>query len=136
LLSWLWLLWLLWPLLLLLLLFLFCEMVPDSATRRGANDAMMAGHVPRYTTDNGTLDAAFRLGTVRADQEHKTQQGCGKHLHLHCPTPRHTITPSLLPQRTPLKNTTARLKLHNSLPPRAAASALHPAAVTLGLAVP
>jgi hypothetical protein len=81
-------------LLLLLLLFLFCQMMPDSATGRRANDAMMARHVPSYAPYYGTLDATFRLGTVRADQEHKTQQGCGKHLHLRCHTLRHTITPS------------------------------------------
>jgi hypothetical protein len=89
----LWLLWLLRRLPLLLLLFLFCEMMPDSATGRRANDAMVASHMPCYAAYNRTLDATFRLGTVRADQEHKTQQGCGKHLHLHCNTPRHTITP-------------------------------------------
>jgi hypothetical protein len=87
-------------LLLLFLLFLFCEMVPDSATGRRANDAMMASHVPCYAAYNGTLDATFRLGTVRADHEHQAQQGCGKHLPVHCNNPRHTITPSL---RTPLR---------------------------------
>jgi hypothetical protein len=92
----LWLLLLLLPL--LLLLFLFCEMMPDSATGRCANDAMMASHVPCHAPYNGTLDATFRLGTVRADQEHKAHQGCAKRLHLHCHTPRHTITPSLRPR--------------------------------------
>jgi hypothetical protein len=89
---------------LLLLLFLFREMMPDSATGRRTNDPMMASHVPCYATYNGTLDATFCVGTVRADQEHKTQQGCGKHLHLHCHIPRHTIPPSLCTTiRTPLR---------------------------------
>jgi hypothetical protein len=86
--------------LLLLLLFLFCEMMPDGATGRRANHAMMASHVPCYAPYNGTLDATFRLGTVRADHDHQAQQGCGKHLPVHCNNPRHTITPSL---RTPLR---------------------------------
>jgi hypothetical protein len=104
-----------------LLLFLFCEMMSNSATGRRANDAMMASHVPCHAPYNGTLDATFRLGTVRADQEHETHQGCGKRLHLHCPTPRHTITPSLRPQIClyALKNTTVLPKLQNSLPRRA-----------------
>jgi hypothetical protein len=79
--------------LLLLQLFLFSEVMPDSATGRRAHDAMMASHVPCYGPYDGTLDAAFRLGTVRAEQEHKTQQACGKHLHLYCHTLRHTISP-------------------------------------------
>jgi len=83
--------------LLLLLLFLFCEMVPDSATGRCANDAMMTSHVPCYAPYNSTLEATFRIGSVRADQEHKTHQGCTKRLRLHYPIPRHTITPSLWP---------------------------------------
>jgi len=54
---------------------------------------MMVGHVPCYGAYSGTLDATFRLGTGRSDQEHKAQQGRGKRLH----PPRHTITPSLQP---------------------------------------
>jgi hypothetical protein len=96
-------------LLLLLLLFLFCQMMPDSATGRRANDAMMARHVPCYAPYNGTLDATLRLGTVRADQEHKTYQGCGKRMHLHYHTPRHT-NPSFLspPNRVTRVRTTLR----------------------------
>jgi hypothetical protein len=112
-------------LLLLLLLFLFCEVMSDSTTGRRANDAMMASHVPCYAPYNGTLDATFRLGTVRAYQEHKTHQGCGKRLHLHCHTLRHTFTPSFRPQigLYTLKNTAVLPKLQNSLP-RAAAPSL------------
>jgi hypothetical protein len=69
--------------LLQLLLFLLREMMPDSATGRCAHDGMMAGHVPCHGADGGTLDATFGLGTVRSDQEHKSQQGRGKRLHLH-----------------------------------------------------
>jgi hypothetical protein len=81
-------------LLLLLVLFLFCEVMPDRATGRRAEDPMMASHVPCYGPYNGTLDAAFRLSTVRAAKEDETQQACGKHLHLHCHTRGHTIAPS------------------------------------------
>jgi hypothetical protein len=132
----LWLLLFLLLLLLLLLLFLFCEVMSDSTTGRRANDAMMASHVPCYAPYNGTLDATFRLGTVRAAQEHKTHQGCGKRLHLHCHTLRHTFTPSLRPQiglYTPQEHRSSS-KVAEFFTSRSRAVPAAPAAVTLGLA--
>jgi len=85
---------LLLTLLLLLFLFLFGQVMPHGAAGRRTDDAVMTSHVSGYSPYNGALDATFRLGAVRADHEHKTQQGWGKHLHLHCDTPRHTLTPS------------------------------------------
>jgi hypothetical protein len=80
--------------LLLLQLFLFSEVMPDRAAGSRPHDGVMASHVPCHAPYNGTLDATFRLGTVRAGQQNKTHQACGKHLHLDCHTLRHTITPS------------------------------------------
>jgi hypothetical protein len=99
--------------LLLLLLFLFSQVMPNSATGRRTNDAMMASHVPCYAPYNGPLDATLRLGTVRTDQEHETDQGCAERLHLHFQIPRHTITPSIT--HYTFKNTAVHLKLHNFL---------------------
>jgi hypothetical protein len=75
------------------LLLLLRQVMPDGATGRRANDPMMTSHVSCDPAHDGTLDAPFRLGTVRANQEHETQQGRGQRLHLHCHASRHTITP-------------------------------------------
>jgi hypothetical protein len=65
-------------LLLSLLLFLLRQVMSDSTTRRCANDTMMSGDMACYAPYDGPLDASFRLGTVRADQEQEAQQGCGQ----------------------------------------------------------
>jgi hypothetical protein len=49
--------------------------VTDGATCRGAENAMVAGKMPRHSTHNGALDAAFGLGWCRYSDEY--HRNCG-----------------------------------------------------------
>jgi hypothetical protein len=49
--------------------------VTDGATCRGAENAMVAGKMPRHSTHNGALDAAFGLGWRRYSDEYHRNGG-------------------------------------------------------------
>jgi hypothetical protein len=55
--------------LLLLLLFFLGHVMAHCAAGGSAQDRMMAGHVSRYGTDRGALEAAFGDGALIGDQE-------------------------------------------------------------------
>jgi hypothetical protein len=57
--------------------------VTDGATCRGAENAMVAGKMPRHSTHNGALDAAFGLGWRRYSDEYHRNGGVFEDLFHH-----------------------------------------------------
>ncbi len=68
---------LLLQLLSLLLLFLLRHVMPDHASRGGADHAVMPGKMSCNTTDDGPFDTSFGVRSRRAGQERYSEQWCG-----------------------------------------------------------